>query len=374
MRLAILHPFQFSLARGIERFTWALSESLTSREVTVDLLTWRSRKPVNWGAVPARMRIRQVPSIRYFRHWTAVPYYVNWLRSERYDWVMLFFAGYGEAEAMYALRRLRHQRYCVVFHYPREQVPHRYAEFERLGLARHADQLIAVSECVARGVEAQFGRSCAVVVNGVDPDAFRPSPEARRAVRQRLGLDQNAPVLISLVALEERKGVQWVIRALPRLLPEFPDLQYWVLGEGGYRTVLEQEIRSLDLEQHVRLLGVSDEVPSYLAAADIGFLLSYGEACPIALIEYMAIGLPIVTSCHPPFEEFVRSEWGERVQETDTATVAMSIRQLLRHPRRRCAMGRAGRQHVLQQHTWERVADSYLRLLSGGTLPAEVRP
>ena len=364
MRLAILHPFQFRFARGIERFAWSLPESLARFEVETDLLTWCWPTPISWGQVLPGMRIRQVPYVRYFMDRVAIPYDLTWLVRGRYDWVMLFFAGYGEAETISLLRRFRSQSYCIVFHFPREQVPHRYNEFGRFDLARRADRLVAVSQHVAQGVEAQFGRSCTVIGNGVNPQIFRPHGEARATVRKELGIDNDAPVLITLAALEERKGVQWVIRAIPNLLREFPRLQYWVLGDGAYQGNLETEISQLGLKPHVHLLGQSCDVPSFLAAADIGCLLSYGDAFPIALIECMAVALPVVVSCHPPFEELVRPEWGVMVNEKQTAVVASAIRTLLQNPNRRHTMGHAGRQRVQSRHTWTHVAHDYLRLLA----------
>jgi len=364
MKIAIIHPFQFRLARGIERFTWSLSAALSDRQVEVDLLTWRWPDEVSWGDVPPHVRVRRVPDLRYFMARVCVPFYLKWLLQGHYDWVILFFAGYGEAETLRILTRLRPQRYCVVFHFPREQVPHRYREFERSDLARRADRLIAVSSYVARGVEEQFGRECRVIGNGVDPDIFRPSPSARAQMRQKLGIAESAPVLITLAALEERKGIQHVVQAIPSLLPDFPDLRYWVLGEGAYRSALEAQIRQLGLENVVSLWGNIEDVVPYLAAADIGCLLAYGEAFGIAVFEYMAMELPVLVSGHPPFPELVRPEYGILIDERDAQAVAKSIRALLTNPDRRLEMGKAGRQQVLNHHTWDQVAAAYLDLLT----------
>lgn len=363
MKIAIIHPFQFRLARGIERFTWSLSTALSDRGVQVDLLTWRWPDEVCWGGVPPHVRVRRVPGFRYFMARVCIPFYLKWLLWGHYDWVILFFAGYGEAATLRILSRLRPQRYCIVFHFPREQVPHRYREFERSGLARRADRLIAVSSYVARGVEEQFGRECHVIGNGVDPDIFKPSPSARAQMRQKLGIAESAPVLITLAALEERKGIQHVIEAIPFLLTDFPDLRYWVLGEGAYRLTLEAQIRRLGLEQSVSLFGNVEDVVPYLAAADIGCLLSYGEAFPVTLVEYMAMELPVLVSQHPPFPELVQPSFGVMVDEQDSLQVGGTIHELLSNLERRQAMGRAGRESVLQQYTWEYVAEQYLQTL-----------
>lgn len=364
MKIAIIHPFQFRYARGIERYTWSLSAALSSHGVQVDLLTWSWPHEVSWGDVPPLVRVRRVPNYRYLMARACIPFYLKWLLQERYDWVMVFFAGYGEAETLRILRQLREQRYCVVFQFPREQVPHRYREFAQTGLAGGADRLIAVSSYVARGVQEHFERECQVIGNGVDPENFKPSATARAQMRQERGISETAPILITLAALEERKGVQHIIRAIPPLLSHFPDLRYWVLGEGGYRSALEAQIRDLGLKRTVSLLGNVEDVVPYLAAADVGCLLAYGEAFGIAVFEYMAMELPVLVSQHPPFPELVQSEFGMLIDERDSQRVVESIQALLTTPDRRRQMGEAGRQQILKHYTWDKLAEAYLELLS----------
>jgi phosphatidylinositol alpha-1,6-mannosyltransferase len=245
-------------------------------------------------------------------------------------------------------------------------------EFKRWGMGQSADRVIAPSSFVARGAEAAFQRPCEIIGNGVDPVQFQVTAGERQQARRRFGVEESDPVIVSLAALEERKGLQWVIRALPRLLAEFPSLRYWIVGEGSYRESLEAQIRNLGLERHVWLAGAVANVVPLLAAADVGCLLSKGEAFGITLLEYMAMELPVVTSCHPAFDELVTSSWGEMVTETETGRVARTLAALLRDPLRRRALGRAGRQHVLANYTWDQVADRYLRVLETGERSAGV--
>ena len=158
------------------------------------------------------------------------------------------------------------------------------------------------------------------------------------------------------------KGFSGCYCALPRLLSEFPDLQYWVLGDGPHRGALEAEAGQLGLARHVRFLGPRKDVPAVLAGADVGCLLSYGEAFPLAMLEYLAMKLPAVTSRHAPFDSLVRTEWGVTTSEKDAEGVAAALAGLLRNPDRRLAMGQAGREHVLSHYSWERAADEYLAL------------
>ncbi len=364
MKIAIIHPFQFRFARGIERYVHNLTEQLAQRGHEIHLLTWRWPNAITWGIPHPNIHTHYLPYIRYYTSYFAVPFYIYHLLRRRFDWTLLYFGGYGIAEGLSLARRLRSQRYGIVFHFPHELTPHRYKEFKRWGLAQNADSLIAVSQYVAEGVEAQYGRHCGVISNGINLKAFQPSTEARDIIRKKLGVNPDAPVLITLAALEERKGIQWIIRALPGLASKFPDIEYWVLGEGPDRTTIEAEIADAGVGNHVRLLGQTEDVVSYLAAADIGCLLSFGESFGIAVLEYMAMQLPVVTSQHPPFPGFIHPEWGVTVDEQNTEVLSHELASLLSDSSRRRVMGMAGRHQILQKHTWSQVADEYSRSLS----------
>ena len=76
------------------------------------------------------------------------------------------------------------------------------------------------------------------------------------------------------------------MRALPRLLLEFPDLQYWVLGEGPHREALEAEAAQLGLACHVRFLRLSQGRAGRSGGRRRRHaLLSYGEAFPLAVLD-----------------------------------------------------------------------------------------
>ncbi len=362
LKIAFISPFQFRMKRGIERYVWSLAEKLSLQGDAVSLFTWRELKPADWGPVPTRVQIRQVPNTRYFRERVAFLFYSAWLRAQHYDWVISFFGTYGEVPT---LRFLPAQtRSCIVFHFPRQLVAHQYAAFDRHHVARRADQLIAVSQPVALGVNAYFERSCVVIGNGVDPNLFQTTPIRRLTMREKLNVLPTTPVLITLAALEERKGVQWMLQALPYLLSEFPDLQYWVLGEGPFRESLEADIQRLNLTQTVRLIGSTDDVVGYLSAADIGCLLSIGEAFPLTLLEYMSMSLPVLTSNHPPFDSLINSAWGIALDAQDAEAVSGQLRNWLHHPELRRQLGLAGRGQVLSYYSWEKVSEQYRQLLT----------
>lgn len=183
-------------------------------------------------------------------------------------------------------------------------------------------------------------------------------------MRQKFGISPNTPVLVTSAALEERKGVQWVLRALPEIKQEYPDVKYFVLGEGSYRTELESLVKDLDLEGNVFMPGVRTDIQHYYQLADVALLLSYGEASPLTPLEYMACELPVITSQHPPYDEIIQPEYGVMVNERNSSEVAGAIKCLLRDQHLRRTMGMNGRQYILTEHTWGKIAAQYLALIN----------
>jgi glycosyltransferase involved in cell wall biosynthesis len=139
-----------------------------------------------------------------------------------------------------------------------------------------------------------------VVGNGVDLAKF--SPIAKSVARQRLGLPDGVPVLISVGGLVERKGIHRVLEVLPRLRSAFPELRYLVVGgagpEGDWRERLRRQVNELHLENCVTFLGQlrPEELSSPLSAADVFVLATSNEGWANVFLEAMACGLPVVTT------------------------------------------------------------------------------
>lgn len=348
------------MARGIERYLYQLANALAACNVQVEILTWRWENPIQMDVLDPRVRVRILPTSRYFAAQAIVPFYVWHFTKEKYDYVWIFFAGYGEAEA---LALVPGQRFGIVLHYPYEQVPHRYREFKRYGLASRAADIVSVSQAVANGAREAFGRTSQVIPHGIDTAQFQPASESRERLRRQLGLPEHFTILLTVAALEERKGIQYVIQALPIVRKQFPDLVYIVLGEGAWRDSLNTQIKGLNLEASVQLPGVREDVVAYYQAADVFILLSRGEALPFAPLEAMACELPVLCSAHAPFDQLIEPAFGIMVDEQDSERVAETILALLKQPEQRRKMGKAGRAKICAEFVWHQVAAHYLNLM-----------
>jgi glycosyltransferase involved in cell wall biosynthesis len=204
-----------------------------------------------------------------------------------------------------------------------------------------------------------------VVPRGRDPDRLGvPSAARRLATRRALGWASDDEVIVTVGRHEFQKGHRYLLEAAARLLPTRPRLRVIVAGRRGNASAdVEALRRSLHLGDQVRLLGHRDDVPNLLAAADLFVFPSLYEGFGGALIEAMALGLPIVASDVPAIREVV--EEGRNavlVPRGDPHALAGAIGALLDRAEQREAFGRASRRRFEERFTLESVVPQMVEL------------
>ncbi len=145
---------------------------------------------------------------------------------------------------------------------------------------------------------------------GVDTHKFVASDDARTKVRRELGIDDDTIVLLSVGELIHRKNHTEVLRALKimkdngtlltpdsdeRVQPKYK-IKYLIAGRGKIQNELEETIKHLGLQDYVQLLGFRRDVADVFAASDIYVFPSHQEGLPVALMEAMSVGMPVVCS------------------------------------------------------------------------------
>lgn len=201
---------------------------------------------------------------------------------------------------------------------------------------QRATQVFAVSESL-RQVALGLGIAAdkvQVVGNGVDLARFNPLPRAE--ARAALGLAADAPVLVSVGGLCERKGFHRVIERLPALRERFPGLVYLVVGgpspEGDLGPQLRAQVAAAGLGDAVRFLGPlpPDALRGPLSAADVFVLATRNEGWANVFLEAMACGLPVVTTAVGGNAEVVcRAELGSVVPFGDGPALEAAVADAL---------------------------------------------
>jgi glycosyltransferase involved in cell wall biosynthesis len=212
---------------------------------------------------------------------------------------------------------------------------------------RLADALI----CVSRGVEAQAATVCRlvsrqVIYDGFDLDAFLARPvEAPEALRARYGLGESDRIVACVGGIQRRKGQLDLIEAAAPLVREFPHLVLALAGAAGdleYVAALDTRIAELGLERHVRRIGFEPNIRNLFSVSEVLVHPSHSEGLGLAILEAMAVGLPVVaTRCGGPEEIVEDGVSGLLVPVGNPKELAGALRRLLGDPEGARAMGRA---------------------------------
>lgn len=248
-------------------------------------------------------------------------------------------------------------------------------------VARCVDRYIAVSEANARYLIEHKGipaRKVIVIRNGCDTVRFDPTREAPPMLRSSLGFGADDPVVVVLGRLEPQKGHKILFEGLPRVVKQFPGLRVVCLGEGSLRQDLEARAAALGLAGTVRFVGFQANVAAWLALADLTVLPSLWEGLPLAAIESLAAGRPMVaTAVDGTPEVIVDGQTGLTVPPGDSQALARAIGRLLASREERERMAMAGRAWVLehfdQRQQVRRTQDLYRTAFARVSL-ADVQP
>ena len=182
------------------------------------------------------------------------------------------------------------------------------------------------------------------------------------------------PLLLTLARLVDRKGQDTVIRALPRVLAEIPDLTYVLAGGGSYRGELEKLARELGVEKSVLFAGfVADaDVPDVYAAADAYVMVSREgreagdiEGFGITYLEASAAGLPVISgNTAGALDAVFPDETGLLVDPTDVKAVGDAVVSLFKNRDRARALGAAGKARVARDFSLESRAAKIIAVAS----------
>lgn len=243
---------------------------------------------------------------------------------------------------------------------------------ERL-TGRWCDCVICVSEELRRSIVAQrlYPRArTEVIYNGIDVGAPGPGPFApeSRDARRSLGLPPDGPLLVLVGRLVPGKGHALAVEAAVELargssVAGGAGVSIAFAGDGPLRFQLEIAARAArSAGAGVVLLGHRDDVPAILRCADILIAPSLAEGLPLAAIEGMAAGLPVVASRIPGLREVVLDRKTGLLFDLagGAARLAEAVRALLDEPglaRRLGAAGRARAEALFSLRNTSRLAD-----------------
>ncbi|MEJ5998575.1 glycosyltransferase family 4 protein [Corynebacterium sp. H130] len=234
-------------------------------------------------------------------------------------------------------------------------------------IGTRCDAVTYISDYTLGRLQRPFGAAAMWVhlPSGVDASAYR-RPPARP--RQAYGL-HDGPVVLCIARLVPRKGQDQLLKVWPRILQRFPDAQLVIVGEGSY----EKRLRELaDGLAGVVFTGrVTDEARTDLLLLSDIFAMPARtrgkgldvEGLGIVYLEAQAAGLPVIAGDSGGAPETVTPDTGLVVSGRSSDALEAALVKLLANPSLREKLGRAGRNYVSEQWTWEQLGTEFRRTL-----------
>jgi phosphatidylinositol alpha-1,6-mannosyltransferase len=199
----------------------------------------------------------------------------------------------------------------------------------------------------------------AIIYPFIDPDRFRPNIDGSRVILRHRLIGKR--ILLTVARLDEVKGIDIVMRAMPHVLDAVPDAVYLIVGDGPLRKRLKTLASELGISDRVIFTGRvdywSEELPQYYNACDVFVMTSRGttrkgetESFGIAYLEAGACGKPVIGSRVGGVQEAIRDGvTGMLVDPTDVRDVANAAIRLLTDDRLAREMGQKGRQFAVSR-------------------------
>ena len=223
---------------------------------------------------------------------------------------------------------------------------------------------VAVSQSVARHLSRDLWLSAARIVT--IPNGAHVTTVSHSSLRDELGLAAGDQLALAVGNLYAVKGHRYLVDALGQLAEHFPHLHVAIAGRGELESALRTQGGALGLGGRLHLLGLRADIGNLLAGADLFVLPSVSEGLPLALVEAMLAGRPIVASAVgeiPVVLEHGRA--GMVVPAADAGALAHAIAALLDDPHRAQEIGRAAAARAQAEYTVDRMVERYVALYAG---------
>jgi len=242
----------------------------------------------------------------------------------------------------------------------------------RILLSRH-DRVTAVGDFVKQALvdnEGIAAKRIQVIYNGIDPKQFASSSmnngdadRLRAEVRKELGIGPDTPMVLQVARMHPVKDHVTAIGAMSLAVQDVPDAVLVLAGDGVERNRIEGKIEQFGLKKNVRMLGVRDDVPRLMAAADLFMLSSVSEGISVTLLEAMASSIAIVATDVGGNAEVVgHNSTGLLSGRGEATALGKNLITLLRNANLRHRMGRAGRDRMLQLFNQQQMHAAYSKL------------
>lgn len=224
-------------------------------------------------------------------------------------------------------------------------------------------RLVAVSEQVKEIAIREEGvkpEKILVILNGIEPLA-PPDESVLQRLRKEIGINPDDFVYLTISRLTIQKGHTFLLEAIPSVLSSYPDSSIFLfVGDGHQKGILEEKVNRLGLSGKVFLIGTRKEIPEFLSLADVFVLPSLWEGMPLALLEAMSVGLPVVATRVEGVSTLIEDgKNGILVSPENTEALAKALIDIRSNPDSRSSFGQLNLELVRKEYSNEKMCAVY---------------
>ena len=207
-----------------------------------------------------------------------------------------------------------------------------------------------------------------IVPNGFDDDIFKIKDEKKEDVLKRLGTDYIADKIVSFVGkFTDFKGIDILIKAVKIVNKSIPNVGFYLAGNGGLRTDMENLANDLNLK-NVIFLGhqTQENVASLYSIANLSVVPSRIEPFGLVAIEALACGTPVVATNAGGLPDFINKDVGALVEMNNPNALAEAIIEELNN-QTKLTKGKYAQKYAIENYSWnanlKNVVDLYQKIL-----------
>jgi glycosyltransferase involved in cell wall biosynthesis len=233
-------------------------------------------------------------------------------------------------------------------------IAHRLLKPVTAKIWREAKRTVALSQSLRRtALKTSPTQNILVIRNGIDSELFHPG---------KIRNDQKSLKMITVSRLIERKGIQYVLKAIFELADA--DISLTIVGTGNYETHLKRKCEEYGLQDVVNFYGYcpNEKLPMLYHYSDVFILTSLAESFGIVFLEAMACGLPIIGGRSGGIPSIVSDENGILVEPKSVSEIKNAILKIKNNPGIRREMALRNRKKILEHYDWKNVAEMYKKI------------